>query len=201
MDITERLQLFMQHEGVTAFQMNKEAGLTRTLLIKAIEKHQGLNTATIEKIVRRYPNLNADWLITGRGNMLIDAEAPKLSKVKTQVLPKELESSLYRQIVWHLLLQESYTETHDRLVEIIETLNTLSDKASTLSEQLSRIRQVMEAQYAIQAQDHGLYEMTLRIAAGEDGKFTPSQLKNKEEMNQRILRYLSRKRRCEGVKM
>ena len=193
MDITERLQLFMQHEGVTAFQMNKEAGLTRTLLIKAIEKHQGLNTATIEKIVRRYPNLNADWLITGRGNMLIDAEAPKLSKVKTQVLPKELESSLYRQIVWHLLLQESYTETHDRLVEIIETLNTLSDKASTLSEQLSRIRQVMEAQYAIQAQDHGLYEMTLRIAAGEDGKFTPSQLKNKEEMNQRILRYLSRK--------
>ena len=193
MDITERLQLFMQHEGVTAFQMNKEAGLTRTLLIKAIEKHQGLNTATIEKIVRRYPNLNADWLITGRGNMLIDAEAPKLSKVKTQVLPKELESSLYRQIVWHLLLQESYTETHDRLVEIIETLNTLSDKASTLSEQLSRIRQVMEAQYAIQAQDHGLYEMTLRIAAGEDGKFTPSQLKDKEEMNQRILRYISRK--------
>ena len=193
MDITERLQLFMQHEGVTAFQMNKEAGLTRTLLIKAIEKHQGLNTATIEKIVRRYPNLNADWLITGRGNMLIDAEAPKLSKVKTQVLPKELESSLYRQIVWHLLLQESYTETHDRLVEIIDTLNTLSDKASTLSEQLSRIRQVMEAQYAIQAQDHGLYEMTLRIAAGEDGKFTPSQLKNKEEMNQRILRYLGRK--------
>ena len=193
MDITERLQLFMQHEGVTAFQMNKEAGLTRTLLIKAIEKHQGLNTATIEKIVRRYPNLNADWLITGRGNMLIDAEAPKLSQVKTQVLPKELESSLYRQIVWHLLLQESYTETHERLVEIIETLNTLKDKASTLSEQLSRIRQVMEAQYAIQAQDHGLYEMTLRIAAGEDGKFTPSQLKNKEEMNQRILRYFSRK--------
>ena len=196
MDITERLQLFMQHEGVTAFQMNKEAGLTRTLLIKAIEKHQGLNTATIEKIVRRYPNLNADWLITGRGNMLIDAEAPKLSQVKTQVLPKELESSLYRQIVWHLLLQESYTETHERLVEIIETLNTLKDKASTLSEQLSRIRQVMEAQYAIQAQDHGLYEMTLRIAAGEDGKFTPSQLKNKEEMNQRILRYLGRKWRC-----
>ena len=193
MDITERLQLFMQHEGVTAFQMNKEAGLTRTLLIKAIEKHQGLNTATIEKIVRRYPNLDADWLITGRGNMLIDAEAPKLSQVKTQVLPKELESSLYRQIVWHLLLQESYTETHERLVEIIETLNTLKDKASTLSEQLSRIRQVMEAQYAIQAQDHGLYEMTLRIAAGEDGKFTPSQLKNKEEMNQRILRYLGRK--------
>ena len=193
MDITERLQLFMQHEGVTAFQMNKEAGLTRTLLIKAIEKHQGLNTATIEKIVRRYPNLNADWLITGRGNMLIDAEAPKLSQVQTLVLPKELESSLYRQIVWHLLLQESYTETHERLVEIIETLNTLKDKASTLSEQLSRIRQVMEAQYAIQAQDHGLYEMTLRIAAGEDGKFTPSQLKNKEEMNQRILRYLGRK--------
>ena len=191
--ITERLQLFLQHEGITAFQMNKEAGLSRTLLAKAIENRQGLNTATIEKISRRYPNLNIDWLVTGRGKMLIDAEAPKLSQIKTQVLPKELENSLYRQIVWHLLLQDSYSDTHDRLVEIIDTLNTLSSNASTLSEQLSRIRMVLESQYAIQAQDHGLYEMTLRIAAGEDEKYTPAQLKNKDEMNQRILRYLPKK--------
>lgn len=194
MDITERLQLFMQYEGVTAFQMNKEAGLSRTLLIKAIEKHQGLNTATIEKIVKRYPNLNVDWLVTGRGAMLIDAEPPKISQIKTQVLPKELESSLYRQVAWHILLQDTYAESHERLVDIIETLNTLCNKATTLSDQLSRIRQVIETQYTMQAQDHGLYEMTLRIAAGEDGKYTPAQLKGKDEITQRILRYLASKK-------
>lgn len=184
----------MQHEGVTPFQMNKEAGLSRTLLIKAIENHQGLNTATIEKIIKKYPNLNVDWLVTGRGEMLISDELPKISQIKTQVLPKELEGSIYRQIIWHLLLQDNYAQTHNRLVEIINTLNTICDKASTLSEQLSRIRQMMEAQYMLQAQDHGLYEMALRIAAGEDGKFTPVQLKSESEINQRIMRHLASKK-------
>lgn len=194
MDITERLKLFMQHEGVTTFQMNKAAGLSRTLLAKALEKHQGLNSTTIEKIVTAYPNLNVDWLVTGRGEMLMSEEPQKISNKKIQALPKELESSLYRQVVWHLLLQDTYTESHDRLVEIIDMMNTLCDRASTLSEQLGRIRQLMEAQYAIQAQDHGLYEMTLRIAAGEDGKYTPTQLKDANEINQRLVRYLTNKK-------
>lgn len=194
MDITERLKLFMQHEGVTTFQMNKTAGLSRTLLAKALEKHQGLNSTTIEKIVTAYPNLNVDWLVTGRGEMLMSEEPQKISNKKIQALPKELESSLYRQVVWHLLLQDTYTESHDRLVEIIDMMNTLCDRASTLSEQLGRIRQLMEAQYAIQAQDHGLYEMTLRIAAGEDGKYTPTQLKDVNEINQRLVRYLTNKK-------
>ena len=194
MDITERLKLFMQHEGVTTFQMNKTAGLSRTLLAKALEKHQGLNSTTIEKIVTAYPNLNVDWLVTGRGEMLMSEEPQKISNKKIQALPKELESSLYRQVVWHLLLQDTYTESHDRLVEIIDMMNTLCDRASTLSEQLGRIRQLMDAQYAIQAQDHGLYEMTLRIAAGEDGKYTPTQLKDANEINQRLVRYLTNKK-------
>lgn len=194
MDITERLKLFMQHEGVTTFQMNKTAGLSRTLLAKALEKHQGLNSTTIEKIVTAYPNLNVDWLVTGRGEMLMSEEPQKISNKKIQALPKELESSLYRQVVWHLLLQNTYTESHDRLVEIIDMMNTLCDRASTLSEQLGRIRQLMEAQYAIQAQDHGLYEMTLRIAAGEDGKYTPTQLKDANEINLRLVRYLTNKK-------
>lgn len=194
MDITDRLQLFMQHEGVTAFQMNQAAGLSRTLLSKAIENHQGLNTATIEKIVKKYPNLNVDWLVTGRGEMLINSEAPKLPQTRNTPLPKDLESSLYRQIVWHLLLQESYAERHERLIDIIQTLNTLNERSGTLIDQLTRVRQLMEAQYAIQAQDHGLYEMTLRIAAGEDGKYIPAQLKEEAEMNQRLIRYLINKK-------
>ena len=125
--------------------------------------------------------------------MLITTEQPKIQK-KASALPKDLESSIYRQIVWHLLLQESYSDTHDRLVGIIDMLNSLCDKANTLSDQLSRIRQLIESQYTIQAQDHGLYEMTLRIAAGEDGKYTPSQLKDDAEIAMRIMKYLSSKK-------
>lgn len=194
MDITERLQLFMQHEGVTTYQMNKNAGLSRALLSKAIEKHQGLNSTTIKRISDTYPNLNIDWLVTGRGVMLINEELPKLSKQNIHKLPKDLENSIYRQIVWHLLLQDSYKETHERLIEIIDTLNSINEQTSTLAEQLSRIRVLLETQYAIQSQDHGLYEMTLRIAAGEDGKYSPDFLKDDSEIIQRMMRYISNKK-------
>lgn len=193
MDITERLVLFMQHEGVTPFQMNKAAGLSRTLLSKAIENHQGMSSVTLNKISNTYPNLNIDWLVTGRGEMLLNEEMPKFSNKKIQALPKDLESSIYRQIVWHLLLKDSYDETHNRLVEIIETLSNAEEKASTIIEQLTRIRQLIESQYSMQAQDHGLYEMTLKIAAGEDGKFTPIQLKDDAEISQRLFRFLMNK--------
>lgn len=193
MDITERLVLFMQHEGVTPFQMNKAAGLSRTLLAKAIDNHQGLSSGTLEKISDTYPNLNIDWLITGRGEMLIAAEPPKIINKKIHALPKDLESSIYRQIVWHLLLQDTYSATHDRLVEIIDMLNNSVEKNKTLSEQLSRIRQLIESQYTLQAQDHGLYEMTLKIAAGEDGKYIPEQLKEETEITNRLINFLLKK--------
>lgn len=193
MDITERLVLFLQHEGLTPFQMNKAAGLSRTLLAKAIDKHQGLSSGTLEKISNTYPNLNIDWLVTGRGEMLIAAEPPKIINKKILALPKDLESSIYRQIVWHLLLQDTYSATHDRLVEIIDMLNNSVEKNKTLSEQLSRIRQLIESQYTLQAQDHGLYEMTLKIAAGEDGKYIPEQLKEEAEITNRLINYLLKK--------
>ena len=90
MEITERLVLFMRHEGVTPFQMNKVAGLSRTLLSKAIDNHQGLSSTTIEKISNAYPNLNIDWLVTGRGVMLVNDEPPKTEDKKTQSMSKEL---------------------------------------------------------------------------------------------------------------
>lgn len=88
MDITDRLVLFMQHEGVTTFQMNKAAGLSRTLLAKAIDNHQGLSSSTIEKISHTYPNLNIDWLITGRGEMLMTDEPKKNLNKKAQYFRK-----------------------------------------------------------------------------------------------------------------
>ena len=92
--------------------------------------------------------------------------------------------------MWHILLQDSYEETHKKLVQIIETLRKVSENSFTLSEQLERIRQLIEIQYAMQVQDHGLYEMTLKIAAGEDGKYVPSHLKYDTEISKSLIKFL-----------
>lgn len=71
--ILQRLQQFTDRLGLTLYQVNKEAGLCKGLLINAYSKHQGLTTNTLEAILNAYPQLNANWLICGRGDMIIPA--------------------------------------------------------------------------------------------------------------------------------
>lgn len=68
--ILVRLQQFMDHENLTAYQVNKDSGLCKGLLINAFTNQRGLTTSTLEAILNTYPQLNANWLIVGRGEML-----------------------------------------------------------------------------------------------------------------------------------
>lgn len=68
--ILARLQQFMEHEKLTAYQVNKDSGLCKGLLINAFTNQRGLTTSTLEAILNAYPQLNANWLIVGRGEML-----------------------------------------------------------------------------------------------------------------------------------
>ena len=68
--ILVRLQQFMEHEKLTAYQVNKDSGLCKGLLINAFTNQRGLTTSTLEAILNAYPQLNANWLIVGRGEML-----------------------------------------------------------------------------------------------------------------------------------
>ena len=73
-----RLQQFIDQMQLTVYQVNKEAGLCKGLLINAYTKHQGLTATTLEAILNAYPQLNANWLICGRGEMLnaVSSDAP-----------------------------------------------------------------------------------------------------------------------------
>lgn len=68
--ILVRLQQFSERMGLSLYMINKEAGLCKGLLLNAYSKHQGLTTSTLEAVLNAYPQLNANWLICGRGEML-----------------------------------------------------------------------------------------------------------------------------------
>ena len=198
----QRLQLFIDHEGLTTHLFNKQCGFTKGLIAKALQ-HDGMTTTSLQQILATFPNLNVDWLITGRGHMLlVDDEGvahtvkPRLKKTADglQPMPRDLEDSLYRQIVWHVMLQDGgYHGMHDRLVQIIQGLTQTRERAQGLYDQLIKIQQMVEMQYQVQPQDHGLYEMTLQIAVSADGKYTPQQLKDISEIESRLRMFLNGK--------
>ena len=108
--ILARLQQFMDHENLTAYQVNKDSGLCKGLLINAFAKQQGLTTSTLEAILNAYPQLNANWLIVGRGEMLNpepDAAVP------TSVTKKHIQD---------------LDELQNQCVEMIKTIQQMKKK-------------------------------------------------------------------------
>lgn len=66
----ERLQYYMEQNGINDNQMTIAAGLSVGLLGKAKNGGKGLSSSSIEKILLAYEDISPDWLLTGRGSML-----------------------------------------------------------------------------------------------------------------------------------
>lgn len=80
----ERLQLFMEKSGINDNQMTVKASLSVGLLGKAKKSGKDMAAESIEKILCAYPELSADWLLTGRGNMTKETdEKPAMSDTGT----------------------------------------------------------------------------------------------------------------------
>ena len=60
----------MEKKGINDNQMTVNAGLSVGLIGKAKVSGKGMSSMNIEKILLAYPDLNSDWLLTGRGEML-----------------------------------------------------------------------------------------------------------------------------------
>lgn len=71
-DFISRLAKFMQEKGINDNQITIAAGLSNGLIGKAKVSGKGMTAANIEKILRAYPQLSPEWLLTGNGEMLKD---------------------------------------------------------------------------------------------------------------------------------
>lgn len=66
----------MKLKGINDNQMTIAAGLSVGLLGKLKKSGKGMNSSNIEKILYSYPEINASWLLTGKGEMLVSHDTP-----------------------------------------------------------------------------------------------------------------------------
>jgi repressor LexA len=67
---TERLSEYMAFRRINNNMLTVTAGLSVGLIGKAIANNSGINSTSIEKILHSYPEINPEWLLTGKGEML-----------------------------------------------------------------------------------------------------------------------------------
>ncbi|MBO0953123.1 helix-turn-helix transcriptional regulator [Fibrella forsythiae] len=71
----ERLLLLIQHTGLSINQFEATLGAGNSSFRKIIDNDSGLSTKNIEKIFTTFPEYNLDWLLTGRGSMLLTTDS------------------------------------------------------------------------------------------------------------------------------
>ncbi|RHJ81202.1 S24 family peptidase [Parabacteroides sp. AM08-6] len=66
MGTVQRVQQFIETKGISKYRFYQESGLSNG----SLDKGENIGSDKCEKILYVYPELNPDWLITGRGSML-----------------------------------------------------------------------------------------------------------------------------------
>lgn len=90
----ERLDFFMRSEDINDNQLTVNAGLSNGLIGRCRKKGGGMASESIEKILSAYPELSADWLLTGRGIMIRGgfpetAEPTRVEESRIPLIPQE----------------------------------------------------------------------------------------------------------------
>jgi transcriptional regulator with XRE-family HTH domain len=75
----ERLQILMSHYGYTAARLADEIGVQRSGISHILSGRNQPSYDFILKITNTFPEINAEWLLTGRGDML----KPAIAETKT----------------------------------------------------------------------------------------------------------------------
>lgn len=69
-NMTERLAEYLEFKKIAFNRVEIDCGLSNGLIGKAINNGTTLRSDNIEKILNRYSDLSAEWLMRGVGNML-----------------------------------------------------------------------------------------------------------------------------------
>lgn len=87
----DRVIKFLTHENLTATKFADDIGVQRSSVSHILSGRNNPSFDFIQKILMRYKNLSAEWLILGTGNMLKRAEQMDLFATVSNQTSKQPE--------------------------------------------------------------------------------------------------------------
>lgn len=68
--INERILQLLEYLDITRYKFSHETGISETVLLNIYKCKNKPSFDVIEKILNHYPTINAEWFLTGKGEML-----------------------------------------------------------------------------------------------------------------------------------
>ena len=130
----KRLTQFLNHLGIGQEKFAKNVGLSRGYVNNIKDN---MTMKSVNKIVKFYPQLNENWLLTGEGKMLkensISNPKPEANKIdiQHQILSKNLEHHLSEAIAIgkaNVEINRMNAESFNKVADSHVTLTNSHDK-------------------------------------------------------------------------
>ncbi len=118
MSVAERIGKLCEFEG-SQKAVAEKAGISPAALSAILKRGSQARSDTLEQILKAYPNLNARWLITGKGDMWEGGPPESGKKMKTD--HSEPNEDLLNRLLLQKLeevageLKENYPEAYKKL--------------------------------------------------------------------------------------
>ena len=101
--MNKRLQQFLAAENISQAQFAETLGVARASVSHILSGRNKPGFDFLESMIRHYPSINFEWLLTGRGRMYdsaksaLDAPVRPVSPLSTEPEDSLFESAEYRQ--------------------------------------------------------------------------------------------------------
>lgn len=70
MIVNQRLKIFAEETGLTAYRIAKDSGLSPVVVSEYLKDKKAVGSENLLAIVTAYPSLNLNWLFKGTGEMI-----------------------------------------------------------------------------------------------------------------------------------
>ena len=112
----DRLFVFINHAGLSARKFDMSIGASNGYSLRMKKNKASIGSDILEKIIQRYPELNINWLLTGKGSMINSeflnvASFDELNPLEKKKFENYIESKI-----------KSYT--NKELKKLLEELNS-----------------------------------------------------------------------------
>ena len=130
-----RLQQFLSAENISQAQFAETIGVARASISHILAGRNKPGFDFLESMIRHYPNLNFEWLLTGRGQMYNNMKtAPDAPAEPVSPLPGSHTDTLFPESEYRsenpaytpLSRQNSYTTNIDSIKQEVNNQKTIS---------------------------------------------------------------------------
>lgn len=130
MGATDRVRQYIDFKGITKYRFCRDLEFSN----KFLDNSSNMGTDKACKILRHYPDMNPEWLITGDGDMLRTSTPARSESPTSYVAPKEESSDSIA-----MLLRDMLREKDELLARQQEEIGRLKAELAAAEAKLAEL--------------------------------------------------------------